>query len=129
LAVSGFPATVLTNAPFNITITAEDDFGNTDPAFQGSVTLALPAHRWRDPGRHADGHGGQRCDHVLRMTLTRWAAATPSGHQSGVTAATSSPFNATEQLVVTTPPPKRQRGTAFDLMVSVEDGTGMWTLP
>ena len=35
------PSSVGTNGPFSLTVNAEDSYGNVDPTFNGSVTLAL----------------------------------------------------------------------------------------
>ena len=43
---------------------------------------------------------------------------------TGLTAGTSSAFNVTNQLVVTTQPPGSSRPVGFGLVVKVEDGLG-----
>jgi len=56
--------------------------------------------------------------------LTRWVAATVSGHQPRLERRDLVPFNMTEQLVVTTLPNTVSAGNPFGLVVSVEDAAG-----
>ncbi len=127
LAAAAPYGTILTNAPFTVTVNAEDHYGNVDPTFNGSVTLALSSN----PGNA-----------TLGGTLTVVAVngvATFSGltinkpdsgytlkaSSSGLTTGTSTAFSVLDQLVVTTAPPSSvTAGSSFGLVVKDEDGLG-----
>ena len=69
LAVIGEPSgTVTAGAGFSVEVAAEDVWGNIDPTFTGSVTLALAGNPGgAGHGRDADGKPGQRHSHVFRL--------------------------------------------------------------
>jgi hypothetical protein len=128
LSVSAPSAAVLTSTPFGLTVYAEDSYGNTDPTFNGSVTLALAAN----PGS-ATLRGTltvQAVNGVVTfsdLTIDKPGAGyTLQATNSGLTAGTSLPFNVTnDQLVVTSGPPSSvTAGTGFGFTVSAEDGSG-----
>jgi uncharacterized repeat protein (TIGR03803 family)/autotransporter-associated beta strand protein len=121
-------ANVLNGWPFDLYALAEDPYGNIDPTFGGSVTVAL-----------ASNPGGA----ILAGTLTGTAAGgtayfpglTLNGLSSGCTltatapglaTGTSLPFSiTTDQLVVTAQPPTCVvAGTGFGLTVAIEDAAG-----
>jgi len=127
LVVSSPSSNVLTNAPFTLEVQAEDLYGNVDPNFNGSVTLAL-----------VNSPGGATLGGTLTGTASSGVAAfsgltishpgsgyTLRATSTGLTAGTSSRFNVMDQLVVTAQPPQSvTAGSGFGLVVSAEDGAG-----
>ena len=131
LVVTTPPASVTANAPFGLTVTAENGSGIIDTTYTGPVTLAL-----------SGGTSGA----VLGGTLTGTAVngvATFSGltintagtgytltASSGtLTSATSSinvtaPVTATQLVDTTTPPASVAANASFGLTVTAEDGSG-----
>jgi hypothetical protein len=126
---SGVPLpTILTAASFGLQVSAEDPFGNVDPNFNDSVTLALGANP-----------GGATLGGTLTVTAAAGVATfsnlsiskSGSGYTlqatgSGLTAGTGPAFSVTnDQLVVTTQPPATvTSGTPFVLAVTAENGAG-----
>ncbi len=117
---------VVAASPFSVTADAEDPYGNIDPTFGGDVTLAL-----------ASGPTGATLGGALTVAASNGVASFPdvtlaptgsytlSATSSGLTSGTSSSFDVTDQLVVTTQPPAElTAGTTFGLVVAAEDGTG-----
>jgi hypothetical protein len=128
LVVQGPFGHLLSGKSFNLTVNADDPFGNVDPNFSGGVTLALGTN----PGSSTLGgtltvtaSGGVASFHGLTLN-NPGSGYTLLASSPGLTAGTSSPFNVTnDQLVITTPPPSSiTAGSSFGLVVSVENGQG-----
>ena len=122
------PTGVLSAAAFDVKVSAEDANGNVDTNYTGNITIQLS----NDPNKNT----------TLRGTLTVAAVdgvadfndltineagegftllATSDGQNS----ATTSAFDISDQLVVTTQPPTSVlSGAAFDVKVSAEDANG-----
>jgi hypothetical protein len=120
------PSNVLTNAPFGLTVDAEDPFGNRATGFSGAVTLGVAAN----PGSATLGgtltvQAAVGAATFTGLTINRIATGyTLQASSSGLTATTAL-FNVTDTLVVTTPPPSTvTAGSPFGLVVTAEDGLG-----
>ena len=133
LAVIGEPSgTVTAGAGFSVEVAAEDVWGNIDPTFTGSVTLALAGN----PGGAALGgtltasavngiatFSGLTIDkpgggYSLQATTSAFAPVTS-------TAIDVTPVGTASQLVVTGQPPTDvTAGSGFGLIVMAEDGFG-----
>jgi hypothetical protein len=119
---------VLVGAPFGVTVNAQDQFGNTDPSFNGPITLALtggPAGATLGGTLMAAAANGTFTFNGLTLNQvgTNYViTATATGLASGSTV----PFPVTmDQLVLTVPPPSSVTpGTPFGLTVTAEDGSG-----
>jgi hypothetical protein len=125
------PASVTAGSPFELVVAGEDPYGNVDPSFTGSVTLALAGN----PG--GDSLGGALLTKASAglakfadLTLTK-AASGDSLHASSSLpeSVTTSPFGvaaaAAMQVVVTTEPaPTITAGGGFGLVVTTEDPYG-----
>ena len=120
------PGDIFANGPFTLTISAEDQYGNTDPTFSGNVTLSLGSNP-----------GGATLGGSLTAQAVNGIATFPgltidklgTGYIVQASAAglnsTTTEFNVTDQLVVTTPPPGAiAAGSPFGLVVTAEDGQG-----
>ena len=118
-------------SPFDVTVKAEDSFGDVDPTYSNPVTLTVEA-----------GAGGNSVN--LTQTLNAvagqvtFSSLTLDKAANGLTiqitsgslpAATTSPFNivagAATQLALTTAPPSSvTEGQAFGLVVTAQDAFG-----
>ena len=116
---------------FNLTVDADDSYGNVDPTFNDNVTLALA----NNPSNGALA-GTLTVPAVDGVAIFSGLTINDVGNgytlqatSSGLTAGTSVPFNvANDQLVVTSPPANNvTAGSGFGLSVSAEDGLGTWT--
>ena len=120
--------TILTRAPFAIQVFAEDPYGNVDPNFNGSVTLALGANP-----------GGATLGGTLNVNLADGVAAftglsisapgsgyTLQATSFGLSTGSGPLFNVTnDQLVVTTQPPSSvTAGDPLGLVVEAENAQG-----
>jgi hypothetical protein len=127
LVVSGPSGLTLPGVPFAVTVNAEDPYGNVDPAFNGSVTVALASN----PSTAALGGTltAAAVDGVATfsdLTLDKLGTGyTLQAAAAGLPGATSLPFDLTDQLVVTTPPPDSiTAGTPFGLAVEIDRQSG-----
>jgi hypothetical protein len=128
LSIDGPFGDVVPGTSFDVTVDAEDPFGNTDSNFQGAITVSL-----------ATNPTGANLGGTLTLTATNGSAdfslltldKLGTGYQiqataAGLTAATSSPFNAVDQLVVTTAPPNTiGAGDTFSMTLKAENGAGV----
>ena len=127
LVVDTAPTSVVVNSSFAASFGAEDQYGNIDPTYSGNVTLALGAN----PGKAtlsgtvtvAAANGVASFSGITINKLgtgdTLIASAT------GLAGGSSGTFNATDELVVTTPPPANvTAGAPFTVVVKAEDGKG-----
>ena len=130
LAVTTQPAgAVAINTGFGLTISAEDPYGNVDPSFDGSVTVALG----NNPGSGVLGG-------TTTMTAAQGIAAfagltinmpstddTLEATSNGVTSATTATFTVTPpatQLIVTSQPPTTPRSAPTSgLTITVQDAS------
>jgi hypothetical protein len=131
LVVTGPPPESITaGTPFGLTVSAEDDQGNVDPKFSGSVKLVLS----NNPDGSAFGTltltAGQGVAAFTGLTLNKAGDGyTLQASSNGLTATTTDPVTvlpgAATQLVVSVPPPGSiTAGTPFGLTVSAEDAFG-----
>src|SRR5262249_38105191 len=125
------PARISAGSGFGLSVAAEDDLGNIDPTFSGSVTLSLASNPGGDilsgPTTRLAASG------VVTFSGAPWAR--PAGVEilqapaAGLTAATTNAFDVTastaRQLVVLTQPPANvAAGSGFTLVVAAEDALG-----
>jgi hypothetical protein len=125
------PASVTAGDPFEMALTAEDSFGNTDISFNGSVTVSILSNP-----------GGA----ILGGTVTRTASAgvatfddltldraglgyTLSASGSGLLSATTTTLSvnaaaATQWAVTSQPPSSVTAGAGFGLVLKAEDSQG-----
>ena len=132
LVVTTPPASVTANAPFGLTVNAEDGSGNTDTTYNGPVTLALSG------GTSGAMLGGTLTvnavngkatftNPTINMVGTGYTLSASSGTLTAATipginvAAATGPAT---QLVVTTPPASVTVNAAFGLTVNAEDDSG-----
>lgn len=128
LAVLPPDVNVLPGLSFTVAVVAQDPNGNVDPAFTGSVTLAL-----------LNNPGGATLGGTLTVTAVNGLAVfsgltlnnpgsgyTLQATTSGLTAGTSPAFDVTaDQLVVTTQVPSSVlTGSGFGLVVSAKTAAG-----
>jgi len=125
--IASAPGTALTNAPFSLTVNAEDEYGNIDTNFSGNVTVAL--------GSNPSGAtlGGTLTVAAVsgvatfsNLTVNKMDSGyTLKATSSGLTSSTTTAFDVSDQLVVTTQPPASvAAGSQFGVAVSAEDGLG-----
>ena len=124
------PASVTANAPFGLTVTAEDGSGNIATTYTGPVTLVL-----------SGGTSGAMLGGTVTGTAVNGVAAftgltintagtgyTLTASSGTLTSATSSinvaPVTATKLVVTTTPPASVTANAPFGLTVTAEDGSG-----
>jgi uncharacterized repeat protein (TIGR01451 family) len=127
------PASVTAGAGFGLAVTAEDDFGNVDTNFNGSVALALdtnPAGDTLGGSTSVTASAGVGVATFSGLTLDKvTTGATLQVSSSGLASATTSSltvsFGPPARLVITTQPPaSATAGTGFGLTVSAEDSFG-----
>jgi hypothetical protein len=127
--VTDFPSTTTAGAPGSVTVTAQDANGNTAPGYTGTVHFTssdvqagLPA----DYTFTADDHGVHTFTNVVALktagpqsiTATDTNDGTVAGTQSGIAV---SPAAADHFAVTTSAAGPDVAGTAFDVMVTVQD--------
>jgi hypothetical protein len=144
LVLSAPLGNVLDRVPFKLLVSAEDQYGNVDNSFNGTVTIALdanPAGATLGGNRSATAVGGAAIfsnltldkvgsGYTLKATSDRLTSATPSpldvaaARSSDVTSAW--PFNVTsDQLSVTVQPPGGLPvGASFGFTVVATDSAG-----
>ena len=131
LVVTTPPASVTANAPFGLTVTAEDGSGNVDTTYTGPVTLALSGGTSGAVlGGTVTGTAVNGVATFTGLTInTAGTGYTLTASSGTLTAATipginvAAPVTAT-QLVVTTPPASVTANAPFGLTVTAEDGSG-----
>jgi hypothetical protein len=122
------PSSVLVGSGFGLVVTAEDPFDNVDTNFGGSVAVAL----LNNPGSATLGGTPSVTAEKGVATFSGLTLNEPgigytlSVSSSGLSAATTNPFNVTvPQLVVTAQPPASViPGSGFGLTVTAEDSSG-----
>jgi dUTPase len=125
------PTTVTAGSAFEVDVTAQDKYGNTDPNFTGAVTMGVAT------GTPGGTLGGTPAHNAVRgiasfpgLTLSLTGSYTLKASASGVASATSTAVNVTAaglaaNLVATTAPPtSMSAGSTFGLTVTAEDSTG-----
>jgi hypothetical protein len=125
--VVGDLGNVVAGASFQVLVTAEDQYGNTDTSFSGVATLALA-------GNPSDGALSGATEVPISYGYGSFSGVsidiTGNGYSlsassTGLSSGLSSTFNVTDQLVVTTPPPPTvTAGSPFGLVVKAEDADG-----
>ncbi len=128
LDVWGPSGTVSPASAFTVSVFAEDLYGNVDPNFDGSVTLALetnPAGGALSGTLKATAVGGEADFSGLTINVPG-NGYTLQAQSSGLTSATSTPFNVTtDRLVVTSQPPANATTSSkFGLTVIAENAQG-----
>ncbi len=125
------PGSLTAGSGFGITVAAEDPFGNVDPAFDGTVTLALASNPAGDTLGGTMAVAAQvGLSTFAALVLDRVAPADVlEASSAGLMSATARPIavgaGAASQLVVTSEPPGSVNANAgFSLVVSAEDDFG-----
>jgi len=77
LQVSGFPSSVTAGIAYTFTVTAEDSFGNTSPAYTGTVTFSSTDSRAMLPGNYAFTSGDAGA-HTFSATMNALGTQTIS---------------------------------------------------
>jgi hypothetical protein len=128
LSVVGPSGNILAATPFGIEVDAVDPFGNVDPSFSGIVTVALAANA---SGTLLGGTVATTAENGVALFTGLTINVGGSGYvitaaSTGLSGASSAPFDATQdQFVVTTPPPATvTAATPFSFAVSAMDGFG-----
>ena len=132
LAINGPPpATVIAGSPFELVVAGEDPYGNVDPGFSGSVTLALAGNPAGDSlGGTLSENASAGLATFAALTLTKAASGdTLHASSSLPDSVTTSPFQvaaatATQLVVTTEPAPSVTAGSGFGLVVTTEDAYG-----
>jgi hypothetical protein len=125
------PASILAGAAFGLQVTAEDSYGNVATSFNSSVTLAIGSN----PGGASLGGTVTRSASGGVATFTglslRKAGAgyTLVASGSGLSSATTSPFNvtaaaATHWVITAQAPASATAGNSFSLTAKAEDSFG-----
>jgi hypothetical protein len=124
------PTSVVSGTVFGLTVSAEDQFGNLDPTFAGTVTLATsnPLSGTLSGTVTATATAGVATFTSLSLGKAG-TGITLQATTASLSAATSTPITITPaaatQLVVTTQPPTSvPAGSGFGLVVSAEDSAG-----
>jgi hypothetical protein len=125
------PGSITAGHGFGLAVAAEDPFGNVDPNFVGTVTIALmnhPAGAVLGGSLHVTARAGVAT--FAGLTLDQAAVGdTLQATSGGLSGATTSPLTVKAapavQLVVTAEPPSSvAAGSPFGLAVAAEDGFG-----
>ena len=133
LVVTTPPASVTANAPFGLTVTAENQYGYVDTTYTGPVTLALSGGTSGAVlGGTVTGNAANGVAIFTGLTInTAGTGYTLTASSSTLTSATISVINVTPapvtatKLVDTTQPPASVTANApFGLTVTAEDGSG-----
>jgi FKBP-type peptidyl-prolyl cis-trans isomerase 2 len=128
LAFSYNPASPITaGSSFEVDVAAEDPYGNVDPDFSGSVTIALASNPTGAAlgGQLTASASNGYADFPGLSINAPGQAYTLTSTTAGLTAGTSSAFDVADALVVTTQPPSSvTAGVPFGLVVTAEDGWG-----
>jgi len=117
-----------TTAPFNLTVYAEDQYGNVDPNFNSDITLALDNN---PTGANLGGtltetaSSGQA--YFSGLTVDRAGAGyTIKATSTGLPAVTTTSFDVLDGLVAITAPPSTEvAGVPFDMVIAVGCAAGL----
>jgi hypothetical protein len=132
LVLTTAPPTVVTaGAGFGLVVSAWDAFGNVDPSYRGSVTLALAAN----PGGGVLGgtttlNATAGVASFTGLTLNKAASGYTLGASGGtLSAATTGSIRvvaavASQWVITTQPPASLTAGAPFGLVVTAEDSFG-----
>ena len=125
LVVDPLSPGVLTNGPFGLTVSAQDDAGGVDPAFAGPVTLSLDALSAGTLGGTLTVPAVNGVATFAGLTITAAGTYAIAATASGLAAAATPYFTvANDQLVVTTQPADPTLAQPFGLIVSAERADG-----
>ena len=119
------PGNIIAEAPFGMTVAAEDALGNVDTLFEGMVTIAA------NMGSGLAGVLGANADNGVATFTGLTIGALGNGYTlqamaNGLNSAMSSRFNVTDALVVTTQPPSTvAAGVPFFVTVTAENVLGI----
>jgi FKBP-type peptidyl-prolyl cis-trans isomerase 2 len=119
------PPSVMAGSAFRLTVSAEDRFGNVDPAFAGTVTISLPGDALV-PSQPAVAGVATFSNLVLDQAGTGAAltAASPGLNPATSTSVTVTAGPATHLVITTAPPARLTAGAGFGLVVAAEDAFG-----
>ena len=124
------PASVTANAPFGLTVTAENQYGAVDTTYTGPVTLVLSGGTSGVVlGGTVTGTAANGVAAFTGLTInTAGTGYTLTASSGTLTSAKSSinvaPVTATQLVVTTTPPTSVTANAPFGLTVTAEDGSG-----
>ena len=131
--ITAAPATQLVvsspskNAPYHVQVQAEDQYGNADPTFNGSVTVSLANNSTGATlGGTLTATAVSGVAYFVDLTVNKLGDGyAVQAISTSLPAAVSPIFDVVDQLVVSTPPPSSiTAGTPFGLVVTVENGLG-----
>jgi hypothetical protein len=128
------PGSVIAGSGFGVVVAAEDVFGNVDPTYNGSVTLALGSNPPPAPGAALGGttsvtaHSGVATFSALTLNMAA-SDVTLQAASGGLVPTSTTTIAATSaaatHLVITTPPPAAvTAGAGFVLAIAAEDDEG-----
>ncbi len=125
--VSG-PATASAGSGVTVTVTAKDAFGNTTPAYTGTVNLTSTDPQVPSPGSHAftGGDAGTHGFPVTLKTTGSWTVSASDGSSSGTSGSIAVSPAATSVLSVTSPA-TATAGTPASVTVTAKDAYGNTT--
>jgi hypothetical protein len=125
------PASITTGESFGLTVSAEDQYGNVDPTFGGSVAIALasfPAGGSLTGTTSATASKGIVTFSGLTLNKVGVGYTLQATSSSGLTSATTTDMTVTAaatQLVITAQPPTSvTAGGVFGFTVAAEDDNG-----
>jgi exo-beta-1,3-glucanase (GH17 family) len=126
--VVGAPASSPAGTAFDVTVTAEDQFGNTDPTYHGPVQLGSDDPQGSVPGLYAftTGSGGDDGVHTFSSAVTlktagsRTVSASSGTLTKGSISVTVTP-STTTHFVVVVPSGGVSFGTPFSVTVTAQD--------
>ena len=132
LAITEQPTAITTGTGFNLTVAAQDAFGNADPHFSGVISIRLaanPAEAALSGVLSAAASGGVATFTGLTLNLPG-NSFTIQASAGSLALALSGPISASSpgvasQLVVTSEPPSAATaGSGFGLVVKAQDSLG-----
>ncbi len=125
--VSG-PGSATAGGGISVSVTAKDAFGNTTPAYTGTVNLTSTDPQVPAPGSHAftGGDAGTYSFPVTLKTTGSWTVSAADGSSNGTSGAIAVAPAATTVLAVSAPA-TATAGTAVSVTVTAQDAYGNTT--
>jgi hypothetical protein len=130
LVVAGFPTTTTAGVAGNVTVTAKDAYGNTTPAYTGTIHFTSSDTKAMVPGDYtftAADHGVHTFSATLKTVGTQFLKATDRANITGTQAGIVVNPAATATLLVAGLPSPRTAGTAGNVTVTAQDAFGNLT--
>ncbi len=123
--VASAPATATAGTGFSVSVTAEDGFGNTTPAYTGTVNLTSTDAQVPAPGSHTftGGDAGAYSFPVTLKTAGSRTVTASDGSSTGTTGAIAVSPAATTVLAVSSPA-TATAGTPVSVTVTAQDAYG-----